>query len=146
MTNIACLSRAVFAVCGPGATLIGDDQVELPDGSIVAVASLDLDAAIAAIERPQQIAGIKAECRRRILLVMSEDQQRNTLAAGQAATMQYGADPAGWPEALQARQSAALVAWAEIERLRAKSNAIEAMDPLPADVAVDELWEGVAVD
>lgn len=89
---------------------------------------------------PSMIERIKAECRRRILLIMSEDQQRNTLAAGQAATMQYGADTDNWPVELQARHVAAMGAWAEIERLRARSNEIEAMEPLPADVAADELW------
>mgnify|MGYP000559837204 CR=1 FL=1 len=91
---------------------------------------------------PVTPAAIKAECRRRILLIMSEDQQRNTLAAGQAATMQYGADPANWPTALQTRQAGALAAWAEIERLRARSNEIEAMDPLPGgnELTNDALW------
>jgi hypothetical protein len=85
-------------------------------------------------------AEVKEECRRRILAIMSEDQQRNTLAAGQAATMQYGADPANWPADLQARQAVALAAWAEIERLRQRSNEIEEMEPMPADISSDELW------
>lgn len=84
---------------------------------------------------------VKAECRRRILLIMTEDQQRNTLAAGQAAMMEHGTDPAGWPSDLQERQTAALTAWAEIERLRARSNAIEAMELIPADLVDDALWE-----
>lgn len=83
---------------------------------------------------------VKAECRRRILLIMTEDQQRNTLAAGQAAMMDYGADPSTWPSELQRRQAAAVAAWAEIERLRARSNEIEALDPLPADIRDDGLW------
>ncbi|WP_297105114.1 hypothetical protein [uncultured Devosia sp.] len=89
---------------------------------------------------PVSPAVVKAECRRRILLIMSEDQQRNTLAAGQAATMQYGSDPANWPAPLQARQAAAMAAWAEIERLRARSNAIEVMEPIPPDITSDALW------
>lgn len=90
---------------------------------------------------PVSPADVKAECRRRIILIMTEDQQRNTLAAGQAATMQYGADPSNWPPELQARQAGALAAWAEIERLRARSNEIELMEPMPADVTTDDLWE-----
>lgn len=85
------------------------------------------------------IEAIKAECRRRILLVMTEDQQRNTLAAGQAAMMEYGSDPSAWPVDLQNRQNAAMIAWVEIERLRARSNEIETMNPIP-DVLDDELW------
>lgn len=87
-----------------------------------------------------RVAPIKEECRRRILAIMTEDQQRNTLAAGQAAMMQYGADPSDLPVELQARQAAAMAAWAEIERLRARSNAIEAMEPLPDGIADDKLW------
>lgn len=89
----------------------------------------------------ENISLIKNECRRRILLVMSEENQRNTLAAGQAAMMQYGTDPADWPEDLRIRQQAAMTAWAEIERLRARSNEIEQLDPIPTDFTNDELWE-----
>ncbi len=98
----------------------------------------------AAEARAQQVHAIKVECRRRILLVMSEDMQRNTLAAGQAATMQYGADPSGWPPELQARQADAMAAWAEIERLRLRSDDIEAMETIPADVTDDALWQFAA--
>ena len=94
----------------------------------------------AADARQIAIRSIKSECERRILAVMSEHRQRNTLAAGQAATMQYGADPTNWPADLQALQATALAEWAEIERLRSRSNEIEAMDPMPSDVASDELW------
>lgn len=97
-------------------------------------------------QRELAISAIKVEARRRILLIMTEDQQRNTLAAGQAAVMQFGADPANWPEELQVRQVAAMEAWSEIERLRARSNEIEAMDPLPVDVTADELWIEPAVE
>jgi hypothetical protein len=83
---------------------------------------------------------VKAECRRRILAIMSEDEQRNTLAAGQAATMQHGPDPAKWPKKQRDRQFKAMTAWAEIERLRARSNEVEAMEPIPAYLGDDALW------
>src|SRR5690606_20743639 len=89
---------------------------------------------------PTSIMEVKAEARRRIIAIMDEDKQRNTLAAGMEATMQYGADPANWPPEMQVRQAAAMTAWAEIERLRARSNEIELMDPLPADIGDDALW------
>ena len=54
--------------------------------------------------------------------------------------MEFGTDPEAWPPELQTRQSAAMAAWAEIERLRARSNAIKAMDPMPADIGHDGLW------
>lgn len=89
------------------------------------------------------VAAVQAECRRRILVVMSEDRQRNTLAAGQAAMMQFGADPSGWPAELQQRQAQAMAEWAEIERLRKRSNEIEAMEAIPADLGYDGLWYSV---
>lgn len=94
----------------------------------------------AAEARASYVQAVKAECRRRILAIMSEDRQRNTLAAGQAATMQYGADPDGWPAELRQRQAEAMAAWAEIERLRARSDEIELMEPVPADITDDALW------
>jgi len=94
----------------------------------------------AALARAQLVAKIKAECRRRILLIMTEDQQRNTLAAGQAAAMEHGNNPAGWPPELQARQAAAMMAWQEIGRLRTRSNLIEAMEPSPVDISDNTLW------
>lgn len=90
------------------------------------------------------LTAIKSEARRRILAIMTEDQQRNTLAAGQAAVMQFGADPANWPEDLQVRQAAAMDAWAEIERLRARSNEIEVMGPIPSDITDEALWSFAA--
>lgn len=90
---------------------------------------------------PDIITAIKAEARRRIIAIMNEDKQRNTLAAGLEATMTYGADPADWPPELQQRQAEAMAAWTEIERLRTRSDEIELMDPLPADVTEDGLWE-----
>lgn len=95
---------------------------------------------IPAMARPNHAGAVKAECRRRILRILNEDQQRNTPAAGLAATMQYGADPANWPVELQRRQGEALAAWVEIERLRDRSDEIEAMIPAPNDLSSDVLW------
>lgn len=91
--------------------------------------------------RQPSIDDVKGECRRRILAIMTEDQQRNTLAAGQAAIMEYGANPSSWPVELQERHAYALSAWAEIERLRSRSNTIEGMSPIPADISNDEHWD-----
>ena len=56
--------------------------------------------------------------------------------------MQYGVNPADWPPDLQARHANDMAAWAEIERLRDRSDEIEAMDPLPAStqLVADSLW------
>jgi len=51
--------------------------------------------------------------------------------------MGYGIDPAAWPAELRQRHLDALSAWAEIGRLRARSNAIEAIAVLPEDVGTE---------
>ena len=84
------------------------------------------------------IADVKAEARRRIIAIMDEDKQRNTQTARMDAIEQYGLDRSVWPEA--ALLAARLDDWAEIERLRARSDAIELMEPIPADIGDDGLW------
>lgn len=42
MIDRVALSLAILDMCGPGATLVGDDQVEMPDGKMVSVKSLKL--------------------------------------------------------------------------------------------------------
>lgn len=71
---------------------------------------------------PTTVGMIKAECRRRILAVMNEDHQRNSLADALFGSEDYSEE------------------WAEIRRLRSRSNEIEQMDPLPADLKDDALW------
>lgn len=90
--------------------------------------------------RLAKIAEVKAECNRRVIAIMPEHHQRNTLAAGLMAVTQYGQDLASWPADEKARHDAAMIKWAEIERLRARSDLIEAMRPIPADFADDGYW------
>jgi len=47
---------------------------------------------------------------------MTEDQQRNILADGQAAMMQFRSDPAPWPSKLRQRQVQFMADWSEVER------------------------------
>lgn len=82
---------------------------------------------------------IKSEARRRILLVMSEDQQRNALAATQAATLNYGTDPETWPNEARERQESILADWAEIERIRKRSNELEQIQ-ITVPITTDDLW------
>lgn len=48
-----------------------------------------------------------------------------------------------WPTELQQRKAAAMAAWAEIERLRARSDEIEAMDPMPVNIGDGGLWAAI---
>lgn len=90
--------------------------------------------------RPVTVAEVKAECNRRVLDVMVEYTQRNTLAAGMAMITQYGPDPTTWPVEKQTKYNDSIMQWAEIERLRARSDAIEAMNPIPSDYTNDTYW------
>jgi hypothetical protein len=83
---------------------------------------------------------VKRECERRILEVMPIHKQNTTQAAALDAMMKHGTDPAKWPKKLQERQNSAMAAWTEINRLRERSNEIEAMEPIPADLSDDALW------
>ena len=83
---------------------------------------------------------VKREAERRILAILPEHKQRNTLATGLEATLTHGPDPANWPADLRTRHTDAMADWARIEALRARSNEIEAMRPIPADFANDTHW------
>lgn len=82
--------------------------------------------------RSAKMDAIKAEAERRILAIMTEQQQRNTLALGIEFITAHGADPAAWPAARKAIFQAAMTQWAAIKALRARSNALEAQIPRDA--------------
>lgn len=83
---------------------------------------------------------VKAEAARRIDVIMPDYQQRNALAMGLEATQLHGADPANWPADLQALNSAIQSKWATIKAIRAASNVVEAMEPIPDDFCSDSYW------
>lgn len=86
------------------------------------------------------VALVKAEAERRILAIMPEYQQRNVMALALETIQQHGPDPAQWPSQLQAINTAAMAKWTQIKALRAKSDEIEGMSPIPADYKNDEYW------
>jgi len=83
---------------------------------------------------------VKAEAARRILTIMPEYKQRNSLAMFAEAVQNYGSDPAGWPSDLQAVNRQAMMAWGAIKAIRAKSNIMDAADPIPPDFTDDKYW------
>lgn len=83
---------------------------------------------------------VKAEAERRIVAIMAPHQQRNVQAKGLEMVLKYGPDVTAWPPAEQARAQDALAKWAAIEAIRAASDVIEALDPIPQDYAADERW------
>lgn len=85
---------------------------------------------------------VKAEAGRRIVAIMPDYVQRNTMALALETMQQHGPDPANWPKDLQAINAAAQAKWAAIKVIRARSNEIEAMIPIPSDFREDSYWNG----
>lgn len=81
---------------------------------------------------------VKAEAARRILALCPEWKQRNLIA--QAVILQ-DKGRANWTPEEQAAWDAGAALWAQIAAIRAKSDQIEAMDPIPHDVENNAIWE-----
>ncbi|MBO6755759.1 MAG: hypothetical protein JJ902_05500 [Roseibium sp.] len=80
---------------------------------------------------------IKADAEARILAIMPEFKQRNTLALAAEAITTHGPDPTLWPQDLQDANTVATAAWTAIKAIRAHSDALEiqiAAAGTPADV------------
>jgi hypothetical protein len=80
---------------------------------------------------------IKGEAQRRIYEVYPQWKQAN-MTARTVELLQKG--QSNWNEQEQAESLALNAAWDWIKAIRAKSNEIEAMDPLPADITHDSWW------
>lgn len=83
------------------------------------------------------VAAVKAEAYRRIVAICPEWKQRN-LTAQAAILADKGRD--AWTVDEADAWAAGEAIWADIKAIRAASDAIEVMDPRPADVTADELW------
>lgn len=85
----------------------------------------------------QLIAGIKAEAGRRIVAFLPEWKQRNLLA--QASILaEKGRD--NWTPDELAAWDAGAAAWAHVAAIRARSDQLEAMVPLPTDYDDNRHW------
>ena len=80
---------------------------------------------------------VKAEAARRILEICPEWKQRNLTE--QAAILAKKGE-ANWTPEEQAAWDAGEVIWTQIAIIRAKSDALEAMDPIPTDFKDDSYW------
>ena len=87
--------------------------------------------------RTGQVEAVKAEAMRRILAICTEWKQRN-LTAQAAILAEKG--HAGWTADELAAWNAGKAIWDQIAAIRSRSDAIEAMDPIPADFADDQHW------
>lgn len=89
---------------------------------------------------PVTATNVKSEAGRRIAEIMPDYKQRNVLAFGLETMMTYGTDPSQWPEPLQQVNADMQAKWEAIKAIRARSDEIEAMDPIPTDFQNDKHW------
>ena len=83
------------------------------------------------------IQAVKAEANRRITSLCPEWKQRNLLAQAAQLTLK---GKSNWTAEDQAAWDAGDALWKQIEAIRAKSDLIEAMTPVPADFNEDKHW------
>lgn len=86
---------------------------------------------------PATVEGVKAEAYRRIVAICPEWKQRNLTA--QAAQLAKKGEANWTPEDATAWADGEAI-WDEVAAIRAASDRIEAMDPLPADFVKDTYW------
>jgi hypothetical protein len=107
-----------------------------PEGNPPLPSETELQAAYQAATAPTA-AEVKGEAARRILAILPEWKQRN-LTARAAELAKIG--QANWTQAEADEWAAGQALWDQIKAIRAKSDQIEAMDPIPADFADDTYW------
>jgi hypothetical protein len=83
------------------------------------------------------VEAVKEEAYRRIIAICPEWRQRNLTA--QAAQLAKKGE-ANWTPEEQAAWDAGEALWNQIAAIRAKSDLLEAMDPIPVDYALDTYW------
>lgn len=111
----------------PGQSARTKDSPELVDGAWVM--GWDVD--------PVTVEMVKAEAHRRIVTICPEWKQRNLTAQ---ATILAEKGRANWTAEELAAWNAGEAIWAQIAAIRAASDTIEAMDPIPPDFAESEVW------
>lgn len=93
---------------------------------------------LAVIDPPPSPELVKAEAKRRILASYPEWKQANMTARG-VELMRIRMSRA-WTADEQSEADALQAAWDWIKGIRTKSNALEAMRPIPADFANEKWW------
>ena len=86
---------------------------------------------------PATVEMVKAEAGRRIIAICPEWKQRNLTA--QAAQLAKKGEANWTPEEADAWAAGEAI-WDEIVAVRAASDRIEAMDPIPVDYSLDTYW------
>ncbi len=103
----------------------------------VSTSPIDPPAQSAATQDPVTASDVKAEAMRRILALAPAWKQRNLLA--QAAILAKKGE-ANWTPGEAAAWAAGEALWTQVAAIRAASDVIESLDPIPLDYAADERW------
>lgn len=127
LIEVGSIPEPLTAFKGQGGQVIAKDQAELEAES----------EAQEAREYAAKVAAIKQEANRRIVAICPEWKQRNLTA--QAAQLAKKGET-NWTQAEAGAWTAGEALWAQIAAIRAASDAIEAMEPLPDDITADNLW------
>ena len=97
----------------------------------------DIDVIGKIAPEPVSVDQVNAEAQRRIYNVMPQHEQANTTARA-AVLAAKGSD--NWTDADLAAWDAGLAEYMSIARLRAYSDSLNMMDPIPQDYAADKWW------
>ena len=95
---------------------------------------------LAAAQTVVTVDAVKAEATRRIELIAEPSRQRNLTARGTELTMKLLRQGGSLTAEEEAEVDAGQAIWDEIKAIRAASNVIEAMDPIPTDYTDDSYW------
>jgi hypothetical protein len=87
--------------------------------------------------REDQIRNVKAEANRRIIAIAPEWRQRNMIARS-VELLSIGKD--AWTQEQRDENLALELVWETVKMIRAKSDQLEAMNPIPEDFKDDKYW------
>lgn len=87
--------------------------------------------------REDQIRKVKAEAKRRIISIVPEWKQRNMIAH-RLELLLIGKD--AWTQEQRDENLALELIWETVKMIRVKSDALEAINPIPEDFADDRHW------
>lgn len=89
---------------------------------------------------PATVEDVKEEAYKRIVAILPEWKQRNLTA--RAAELAAILAERSWTNEERAEWGDGQAIWDQIKAIRAASNEIEAMDPIPVDFREDRYWNG----
>lgn len=89
---------------------------------------------------PATVEDVKEEAYKRIVAILPEWKQRNLTA--RAAELAAILAERSWTNEERAEWGDGQAIWDQIKAIRAASNEIEAMDPIPVDFREDRYWSG----